>query len=355
MTESPLISVLIATYNSASRLPQVIQSLRAQTFPQEQIEILLVDGGSTDSTRDVGRSYGCRIVNNPKINPGDAKLLGLGEARGKYLVYLDHDEILQNPDSLRLRVEAMQADQRIRAVLVSGYCSPQGFPFINDYINEFGEPYSFFIYRLSKDYRFFIPAMRKRYPLLTESESVVTFDLSGVKDLPLIEVGAMGGMVDREYLIENYSEEVMTANTLPHYFYYLQNKLPYISIAKNDVIMHYSADVLGKYLRKIDWRIRNNIYFQSDMGSAGYRGRVRYQGWRGKAKKYLFLPYAYSLLLPFVDSIYLVITRRNPRYFLHMPLCIWTAVGITYHMARKILGHQPKLHSYDGTREVKQK
>lgn len=81
------VSIIIATYNSEKILPKVLQAVRRQSFPQEELEILTVDGGSTDRTKELAAKYGCRIIDNPKTEPVHAKLLGVQNAKGKYLLF----------------------------------------------------------------------------------------------------------------------------------------------------------------------------------------------------------------------------------------------------------------------------
>ena len=49
----PTISVVIATHNSSRTLGRCLQSIRSQEYPQEKIEIIISDGASTDTTREI--------------------------------------------------------------------------------------------------------------------------------------------------------------------------------------------------------------------------------------------------------------------------------------------------------------
>jgi len=159
----PIISIIIATFNSGKLLPLVFDALKKQTYPREKMEILVLDGGSSDNTLELAQKFGCIIINNPRTEPVYAKYLGYIYATGKYITYLDHDEVLENPNSLKLKVSILQKNTMVKVVIGSGYKNPVSINSINYYINEFGEPFSFFIYRFSKADSFFIPKMRKKY------------------------------------------------------------------------------------------------------------------------------------------------------------------------------------------------
>src|SRR5258708_6161377 len=94
------LTIVIATFQSGRILPKVLESIKKQTLTRDQFEILIVDGGSQDNTHELSDEYGCRWIVNPHTEPVYAKFLGYREARGQYLLYLDHDEVIENKHSL---------------------------------------------------------------------------------------------------------------------------------------------------------------------------------------------------------------------------------------------------------------
>ena len=92
----PIVSIMIATFNSEKVLPRTLDAIRAQTYPQDKLEILAIDGGSTDSTLEIAKNLGCKIIDNPKTEPTYAKWLGFSKCTGKYLITIDHDEVMEN-------------------------------------------------------------------------------------------------------------------------------------------------------------------------------------------------------------------------------------------------------------------
>ncbi len=86
------ISVLINNYNYARFLPACIDSVLAQDYAD--FEIIVVDDGSTDDSRDIIASYGTRIVPVLKENGGQASSFNAGFAAssGQILCLLDADD-----------------------------------------------------------------------------------------------------------------------------------------------------------------------------------------------------------------------------------------------------------------------
>jgi len=340
------VTIIIATYNSQSLLEKVFNALNQQTYPKELINVIAVDGGSTDSTKDYVLARGYTVIDNPRTEPVYAKYLGYLSANSDYAIYLDHDEVIENPRSIEEKIALFESNDEVKAVLSSGYKTPAGISFINDYINEFGDPFSAFRYHLSKMDHFFLARMKKKYKVIEETSNGVYFEFNSNKNLPIIELVAAGSMIDLKFFKDTFPETYKEPHTLPHFFYMLIEKKKQIAIAKNDAIFHYSSDTFWKYLNKIKWRIKNNIFFPH-MSKAGFSGREKHEQGIVKYKKYLYIPYAFSFVFPFIDSLYLVITRKKLSYFIHFPLTIYTASYILGYSAAKLCGYKPYMKSYD--------
>lgn len=94
----PLVSVIIPAYNYAHYLPFTIDSVVEQTL--SDWECLIIDDGSTDNTKDVAEKYSVadrRIKYFYKANGGlsSARNYGLQIAQGKYVIFLDADDMLE--------------------------------------------------------------------------------------------------------------------------------------------------------------------------------------------------------------------------------------------------------------------
>jgi glycosyltransferase involved in cell wall biosynthesis len=104
-----IITVLITTYNYGRFLEEAIDSILAQEFPVERVQILVVDDGSTDDTSERVRKYGSRIEYFCKPNGGQASALnfGIGRARGEIICLMDADDLFL-PVKLRRIADAFE-------------------------------------------------------------------------------------------------------------------------------------------------------------------------------------------------------------------------------------------------------
>ena len=63
----PLISIITPTLNSEQDLPKLIESIKRQDYPNSKIEVIISDGGSTDSTIKIAEQNHVKIVNNKYV------------------------------------------------------------------------------------------------------------------------------------------------------------------------------------------------------------------------------------------------------------------------------------------------
>lgn len=340
-----LISIIIATYNSEKTLPKTLESVYNQDYPKNKLEVLIIDGGSTDRTKKIARKFDCKIINNPKREPLFAKYLGFIKAKGNYILYLDSDEVIENPNSLKLKYLIFKKDDNIKAVMPSGYKVPAGYSSINHYINELGDPFSFFIYRLSKSSDFFAKELFNKYKKVYGDENCIVFDFYNARPLPFLEFAAMGTMIDLKYIRSNFPDTNKNLSTVAFLFYILNSKPNKFAVAKNDNIFHYSSDTINRYLKKIRSRVLNNVYY-TPMGSGGFSGRDKFQPFWFRFRKYLFIPYTLTVIFPLADSIIFALSRKKIIYLIHPLLCIYTACLISYYYSLKLFGIKQQIKNY---------
>jgi glycosyltransferase involved in cell wall biosynthesis len=114
-TDGARISVVIPTYNRAHYLPQAIDSVLAQTCAP--LEIIVVDDGSTDGTRDLVRGYGDRVryIYTHNGGAGRARNIGMCQSRGDYVAFIDSDDVVY-PYMLELESRVLDRHPEIALV-----------------------------------------------------------------------------------------------------------------------------------------------------------------------------------------------------------------------------------------------
>jgi glycosyltransferase involved in cell wall biosynthesis len=104
------VSVIIPTYNRAHYLDEAIESILSQDIQDCQIEIIVVDDGSTDNTKEILRKYGTsiRYLYQENQGAGRARNRGIDEATGEWVSFLDSDDRWL-PGKLTLQFKVLDA------------------------------------------------------------------------------------------------------------------------------------------------------------------------------------------------------------------------------------------------------
>ena len=111
------ISVIIPAYNSEKYLAKTLDSVVSQTLPLSEYEIIIVNDGSSDHTKDILNKYSnlysnIIIINKENGGPSSARNAGLDIAQGEYIYFFDADDLLINTalENLFSRVQEENAD-----------------------------------------------------------------------------------------------------------------------------------------------------------------------------------------------------------------------------------------------------
>ena len=132
------LSIVIATYNRAEGLPSLVAALFAQDFPSAGLEISIVNDGSSDGTATVLEQIEReRATSHPGVfrfftqkNSGQAKArdLGVSQATGKILLFLDDDMEPCHPSFLRAHCACHEQDGGQLRVVLGAIEPPKGNP-----------------------------------------------------------------------------------------------------------------------------------------------------------------------------------------------------------------------------------
>jgi glycosyltransferase involved in cell wall biosynthesis len=110
MTAAPLVTVVINAYNGARYLREAIESVYAQSL--QDFEIVLFDDASTDETPEIARGFDSRLryARSERLIPlGEARNIALESARGKFISFLDQDDLFL-PQKLERQVAAFRGE-----------------------------------------------------------------------------------------------------------------------------------------------------------------------------------------------------------------------------------------------------
>jgi len=139
MHSNARVSVIIPTYNCAQFITEAIESALMQTYTD--IEIVVVDDGSTDNTKEILKPYieknFLTYIYQENQGPGAARNTGIKAATGEYIAFLDADDTLTE-DSVEKRINLIEGSSDIGLVFSDYFYQKEKFEiketkFINDF------------------------------------------------------------------------------------------------------------------------------------------------------------------------------------------------------------------------------
>jgi glycosyltransferase involved in cell wall biosynthesis len=125
LMKSPLVTVVIPTYNREAVLRQTLERLGSQTLPADQIEVCVVDDGSTDATSALSQAafpFVLRILRRNRQGATLARNAGAGESHGEVLIFLD-DDIWPDPGAVEILARGCLETER--TIMLGTLLTPQ--------------------------------------------------------------------------------------------------------------------------------------------------------------------------------------------------------------------------------------
>jgi glycosyltransferase involved in cell wall biosynthesis len=290
---TPLVSFVIPVLNAETDLRGCLDSIRNQVFDSLEIEIIVVDGGSTDSTRDIAMEANAIVVQNPYRLAEPGVSVGMSVARGRFVTVMAADNRIASPHFIRRMVEAFELP-RIGAALPR-VVSTNADSLISRYINSYSDPFSYFVYR--------VPSPQATG---TRASGYRVLETS-VKHHPLLAI-AQGCTVRAGLVYRRAPEDADDVLAIVE----LISDGYDIAVVDGATIEHHTAGNLLTFFRKS--RTRARLLLSRDQG---YFRRRTYLNWRRRLRGWIWFPYSASLILPIIDALVGSVKRRDPVFLFH--------------------------------------
>lgn len=331
----PTLSIIIATLNSEKLLPLCLGSIKTQNYPRDKIEVLVIDGGSTDRTLDIAEEFSVdRIVLNPLRTAEAAYAIAVREARNEILAFIDSDNVLTESNWLRKMVKPLEDDgivgteplyytYRKHDNIITKYCALIG---MNDPIYMYVGNYD----------RFCVVTGRwteSPVKILDENESYIKIKLENFespKDLPTI--GANGFLVRRLALIESYP--------VKDYWIDLDAVYSLVRSGHNEFakvkvgIVHLFAGNVRTFFRKQKRRIKDYLFFE-DKG-------MRMYPWKKleKLKIMMFIFFTIAVIPLLLDVVRGYRRIHDRALLFHIPACWITLLAYGSGILQNMFGKE---------------
>jgi len=331
------ISFVIPTFNSARTLGECLRAIREQRHPEDLVEIVIADAGSTDDTLAIAREFKCdRIVAND-LQTGEAgKSAGIREAAGDFIALVDSDNILDSPDWL-VKMLAPFEDREIVASEPLWYTRRDTDPALTRYFAMLGMNDPLCLFLGNYDRHSMVTGRWTGMDVTAEERDGYQKLTLAADQLPTI--GANGFVLRRDML-----EKV---DWDPYFFdidiMHQAIEAGHRHVAKVECgIVHLYCSSLKDFVRKQDRRVRDYLFFRAE--------DQRSYPWATQRKRGI-LVFCISTVLLFPLIIQALRGRRRQAdraWLYHVPVCWITLLVYARAVFFKLLGIKPKPKSRTG-------
>lgn len=330
----PRVTFIIPALNEEFNLPRCLSSIRSQNYPQNHIEIIIADGGSIDKTRQIAKEYDAKVIQNPYILHEQGKSLAAKIAQGDIFFFTDADNVLSHDRWLQLMTKPWLDNKKILGFLPQTIAAPDSNG-IDRYLGHlFTDPFTWFVYGFRanpKDYY-------RVFDIIVEKDGYKIFNFSK-GDFPLFRLSqGVGTSKTFKRDKESFADDLLSGIKIIQ-----EHGL--IAYVPNAGVYHYHVSGFKNFIRKYQWRIRNNL--KQQVRGMGIVNRIQYFSYWRKIRMYIFVPYGLSILFPFIDACRLALANKDFVMFLHVPISFVLAGTILIETLRHIFVRSSPLGTYE--------
>lgn len=320
----PSLSVIITTLNCDSVISGCLSRIIGQDYPKDLIETLVMDGGSSDRTKDIARGFGARVIEaGYRDNAESRKYLALKMAHNEILLYIDADNYILESDWLKKMVKPFIEDQEIIATYTLRYAYVRNETLMNRYYALFGvgDPVAFYLKKADR-----LPWFTDRWTLSGEViEERETYYKVRFTPESLPTVGCNGFFISKAIL-----EKVASS---PEDFFHTDVNYDLVKIGYDkygvvkSTILHKIGD---SFIESLKRRVH---YMRIHHCKLGKRRRYKLFDWqknRDRLNLLKFILYTLTFLKPLYDALRGYVKVKDRAWLLHPFVCFIFLFAYTY-------------------------
>lgn len=332
----PSVSVVIPTLNAAGVLATCLDSIVAQDYPKEKLEVVIADGGSTDGTVAMAEKYHCRVVPNRLVTAEAGKAAGARAAANDVLAFIDSDNILPDGQWLQRMVEPFVRDgvlgseplyytYRREDAYITRYCALIG---MND-------PLCLFL----GNYDRWCLITNRWTGLAVHQEDKGSYLLLELENAALPTMGANGFLVRRDVLMDiGFEDYLFDIDAIYSLVTKGKNRFAKVKVG----IIHLYSKTASNFMRKQRRRIRDYSYYKSL--------NIRRYPWSARPERLLAFALCSITVAPLLYQALQGYRRKaDPAWWFHVPAC-WITL-FTYALGAVQNRVSPRIENRSGWKQ----
>ncbi|HSX09853.1 MAG TPA: glycosyltransferase [Candidatus Saccharimonadales bacterium] len=309
------ISVVMPTFNSSRTIDRSLKSVRDQDYPQEKIEILTADGGSTDNTLEIVKKYNAKIIKIPKKlqNAEYNKGVAVNKAKNDIILLLDHDNILPHKKWLRKMIIPFLENKDLVASEPLRFHYDKKMTVLDRYFALLGgvDPVAYYF---GKDSH--LSWAFDTYNLFGKSRDMGDYYLVTFTPDKIPALGGNGAAVRRKLLLKE-------AHADPAHFFHIDVHVDLIKKGFNtygffkDSIIHLTNNKLVPFLLRRKYYIEK--YHFEDLSKRRYSV---YEPKKDRLNLIKYVIFSITIVKPLYDAIRGFIKKPDIAWFIHPFMCL---------------------------------
>lgn len=327
MDNRPTVSIVIVALNCAENIAVCLEHIRRQAYPQELLEILVVDGGSTDGTQDVARSYGAKVIDGGYRNNSEPRrAIGLLNAKNEIICYIESDIFLPTEAWLDEMISPLMEDQVIVATQSLRYEHRRSDRILNRYFALMGvhDPIAYYLRKRDK-----LSWADTRWTLFGEAKDVGPYYMTKFDTANLPPLGCNGFVARRRELLDLTLPDVSKVPFYTHsdsVYDLVASGRDTLGFVKNTVIHVPCNDSIWKYLGR-------RVFYTSTLHFREEPRKYKVydpKNIRDDLNLLKYVIYSLTVVKPLYDSTRGFIKRRDPAWFIHPVVCLLMMVSYSF-------------------------
>ena len=296
----PSVSFIIPTYNAEKYLLRCLSSIEKQTYPKDKIEVLVIDGGSTDGTLKIAGKSKVRILSNKTVDAESGKSIGITHSKGDIVVLLDSDNEIVQSDWLEKMVIPLIVDKDIFGVR-SFYFRKRTDSILNRYCVSLGggDPLAYCLFPKLKS----VP--RDKYVEYTIDKSPPPIGANGFlwRKSVILAIG---------HYIPRFEECDFVSRVV-------KNNFRKFARVKTYGIYHY-------YVRSLRGFVRKRVKIANEFLDRKEEGKETWVDQTNRRKFFLSIVFCISILGPVIEAVKEYRRTKEIAWLLHPFMCFLTVV-----------------------------
>lgn len=298
----PLISFVIPVYNEEKRITSCLKSIFSQNYPKDRIEVLVIDGGSTDKTVQMSKSFTVRVIHNKNRDAESGLSLGIHHSKGEILVLWSADQQLGSKEWLNKMLKPLLENSEIFGVK-SFWLHRKSDPIVNRYCMflQIADPLA--------------RVLDARTSRITEDHDGYSINIVDKDDVPLIGCELIWRK-DVILKVGNYAPRFEEANFVDYVVHRGFNKY---GVVPDAGIYHQYVQSIRGFINKrvkIAWKFLNRIQAR----------QVTWVHNKGSKKLLYAILFCVSMIGPTIEAVQGYKETRDVAWFLHPLMCFLTVL-----------------------------